>query len=46
MDRYSMVRIERINTVKMSTLPRVIYRFNAIHIQIPVASVTDTGKVF
>ena len=31
------VRIGRINIIKMSILPNVIYRFNAILIKIPMA---------
>ena len=32
--------IERINIVKMSTLPKAIYRFKAISIKIPKAAVS------
>ena len=33
--------IERINTIKILIPPKVIYRFSAIHIKIPIAFFTD-----
>ena len=35
---------ERINVVKMSILPRVIYRFNVIPTKIPMALFTEVKK--